>query len=193
MHVFSQPHGKKILPKVPGALLKECQWLKFGPHASDWKHPLNTQTAKEQISEVNHVYKEIGRIAGKKSFVKSARLHFFQGSKDACLLLAKKGVEVLFTTDFFKDRFGYCLSPDSRTDLNNKGYYFDKGTKILFVKSSFRVECRDDIIKDTEEYLKDHGFCVFYTHEEFLIDPVMQKRIKDVLAFCQKKNIPFVV
>lgn len=194
LHAFSSPtpDKKNFLRKVPTNFLADYHWLKFGSHCPDWNHPYNTLTVKEQIKEINDVYKELKRIAGKDYLSENIRLHLFKGSKDACQLLSKKGVKTIFTTDFHPNRLDYCMTPRSRDELYRKGFYFDKQVNICFVKSGFRIEFDDDDEKDTIEHLKKFNFCVFYAHEEFLTDPTTQKRIRKVLEMCQKRKIPFI-
>lgn len=193
LYIFSRPQGSNVLNKVKADSWSNYPWLRFGPHAPNYQKPFNTLTLKEQLAEVNNVSKEIKRIAGKNFWAKSVRLHYFEGSRDICLYLAKTGVEVFLTTDFHRGRISYCLPPDSRQNLDQTGKYLDRPSKLYFVKSSFRVEEMGDIENETRQYLKNHGFCVFYTHEEFLTDPIIQKRIRKVLTVCQKKEIPFVI
>lgn len=195
LYIFSSPRAnlKKFLAEIPSKSWSDYPWLRFGPHAPDYEHPFNTLTAEDQVNEIDNVCKGIKRIAGKNFLAETVRLHFFKGSKEACQQLAKFGVEALLTQDFHHNRISYYLPPRSVEKLNSQGFYFDKQTNLLFVKSSFRVEFRDNIKKDVEKHLQDHGFCVFYTHEEFLTDPKMQKRIKNVLSICQKKAINFVI
>lgn len=192
LYIFTEPQGDKFLHKIPTNYLKDCHWLKFGPHAPDWEHPLNTMTAKEQLAHIDYTYKQLTRIVGKTNLAKNVRLHTYKCSKEVCIELAKRGVKTLFTQNYWDNRTSYCLPPKSRNNLNKQGWYKEAGLKINFIKTNSGLEFRNNITKDVLADLKHHNFEVFFTHEEHLADIKIQKKIKFVLKICQKKGIKLV-
>ena len=192
LYIFTEPQGKKYLHKIPSNHLKDYHWLKFGPHAPDWEHPLNTLNIKEQLAHMDYTYKQLTRIVGKTNLAENVRLHTYKGSKEVCVDLAKRGIKTLFTQDFWDNRTSYCLPPKSRNNLNKQGFYKEAGLKINFIKTGLRVEEKPNIRKDALADFKHHNFEVFFTHEEFLGDPKIQARIKNVLRTAKEKGIKLV-
>ena len=192
LYIFTEPKGKKYLSSIPTGHMKDYPWIKIGPHAPNWNHPLNTLTGKEQIKHLQYACKEIKRIGGSEIFAKNVRLHFYKGSKEACQFLVRQGCEVLFTQDYWDERLSYCLLPNSRKELNKNGWYHEPGLKMDFIKTGSKVEFRKNIKQDTLESLKKFDFVVFYTHADQLADPTVQKKIRTALEVCRKKNVLFV-
>ena len=86
LHLFFQ---KKINGKLRSLcdvrdLKKEIAdaggWIYFGPHALDYENAPYAQSVDEQVAVFSRTYDEIDRFAGKNSYAKWIRLHFYSES-----------------------------------------------------------------------------------------------------------------
>ena len=143
-------------------------WIYFGPHALDFKTAPYNQSREEQMAVFNRTYDEIDRFAGKNSYAKWIRLHFYSESYELADYFKNKGVTALFSTDRL---VGSHRMPQAIKDsLNNIGYASHEG--IDFIRTQFRVEffADDNLSKQAIESLfkesfAKYGYIILYTHE----------------------------
>lgn len=153
-------------------LTKEIQdagsWLKFGPHAQNYMMAPFEQTKENQVEVFDKIYAEIERFAGKQTFAKWVRLHYYSESYELALYFRGKGVTALFTTD--KEKGSHRMPRHVADSLLTTG--FATYEEANFIRTQYRVEVFTNN-RDSEENLKKmfldslsrYGYVIFYSHE----------------------------
>lgn len=155
-------------------------WLYFGPHALDFDNSPFNQNKEEQIKTFDMIYDEIDRIAGKETYEKWVRLHFYSESYELATYFKERGVEALFSTD--RPAGSHRMPEEIKNNLIQNGCATYEG--MNFIRTQFRVEFLtetnpsiEDLEKTFKESLEKFGYIILYTHEyEFL-----RKEICDTL------------
>ncbi len=153
-------------------------WLHFGPHALDFPTMPFSQGKDGLIETFDNIYNEIDRIAGKESYCKWVRLHFYSEMFELADYFKGRGVEALFATD--RPVGSHRMPENIKQELLENGSTTYEG--MNFIRTQFRVEFftadrldRIAIEKNFREALEKYGYIVFYTHEyEILRSEVRQ-------------------
>lgn len=143
-------------------------WIYFGPHALDHETAPYNQSKDEQIAVFNRTYDEIDRFAGKNSYARWVRLHYYSESYELADYFTKRGVTALFSTD--RSVGSHRMPQNIKDRLNNIGRASHKG--MDFIRTQFRVEffADDNLNKQAienlfKESLVKYGYIILYTHE----------------------------
>lgn len=172
--------------------LKKEDWLFFAPHALEYDTPPYAQSASEQITTFNKIYKQIDRFAGKKNYTKYVRLQYYSESFELKDYFKVKGVETLFTTD--REVGSHRMPKKVGSRLVEKGYVKYKG--MNFIRTHFRVEFfakeeieQKDVLERMKKAFLKYGFIVFYTHEVDIMEEKGQKMAKLMFDATRKLNL----
>ena len=159
-------------------------WLKFGPHALDTDTVPHSQSPSDQEITFERIYGEIDRFAGRATYARFVRLHYYSESYELAEYFRSKGVEALFSTE--RDVGSYRMPAEVGESLKGVGHATYK--KMHFIRTQFRVEFfkdenlrKEDIKSRFQESLKKYGCVIFYTHECELVKSDIKKILNQSL------------
>ena len=174
LHLFFQKeiNGKLRSLREVRDLKKEIAdaggWIYFGPHALDYENAPYAQSRDEQIAVFNRTYDEIDRFAGKNSYAKWIRLHFYSESYELADYFKERGVTALFSTD--KPVGSHRMPKNIKDQLNEAGRATYE--RMNFIRTHFRVEFfADDNLDESaiknliKESFAKYGYVIIYVHE----------------------------
>lgn len=149
-------------------LVEAGSWLFFGPHAQSYKIPPFEQTTEEQKEVFNRIYTEIDRFAGKYTYAKWIRLHYYSEMYELADYFKSKGVVALFSTD--REAGSHRMSQEVSNQLIQSGFASFEG--MNFIRTQFRVEemtnkriTDEEMVKLFMESIENYGYIIFYSHE----------------------------
>ncbi len=176
-------------------------WLKFGVHALNMQTPMTTQTNEEIVQLINNTEKSILTFAGKNSFVNTCRPHYCSAHRDACNIMKKHGIDLLFTPEDNR-KIVACLTPDTVKRIAQGGFYNDPNSKFLLVHTSFRIEDLSKSLKDMKQTIDrdilQYGVSAIYTHEYELVksgknSKLIRDNVLNLLRYCHEKKLSFTM
>ncbi len=201
LHVFLQREidGKlrslKEVRDLQDEIKSEGSFLHFGPHALDFPTMPFSQSKEEQIETFDEIYKEIDRIAGKESYSRWVRLHFYSEMYELADYFKEKGVEALFSTD--RPVGSHRMPDEIKQQLIQKGSATYEG--MNFIRTQFRVEFftsdRLDISAIENNFknsIDQYGYVIFYTHEYEIIRSEVRQSLRLSLEALSKLSIKSV-
>ena len=143
-------------------------WIYFAPHALNFETAPYNQSKDEQIKTFDLTYKEIDRFAGRDSYAKWIRLHYYSESYELADYFASKGVNALFSTD--KPAGSHRMPQNIKDSLNNEGHATYEG--MNFIRTHFRIENFANVNLDElgiknliKESFDKYGYIIIYAHE----------------------------
>ncbi len=175
-------------------------WLKFGFHALNMQTPMTAQTNREIARLINNTKKSILTFAGKNSFADTCRPHYYSAHRDACDLMRKHGIRLLFTPEDNR-KIVACLTPDAIKRIAQGGFYKDPNSKFLLVHTSLKIEDISKSLKDMKQIIDrdilQYGVSAIYTHEYELVksgknSKLIRGNVINLLKYCYEKKLNFI-
>lgn len=146
---------------------ENAAWLKWGFHCYD-EEDVYGEKSGQSLEEILNIFSDcLEKCTAQKNFTNTLRIHRFEGRKEQCEFLWKKGVKYLFTSDDNRDN--YYLDDSERKILEKEKILFDVTSGLTFIKSCIRLENINDF-GDLEKDIKDraeleHEIIPIFTHE----------------------------
>lgn len=168
---------------------ENSDWLKFGFHAWDSKTTYQNLSSEEAAHEYTLVIDELERICGgKESIDRTVRLSRYEGSENVIKALSnlETGLTGLYTADDNRD--SYFLSTNEESIVRKNGCAFIEN--MNFIQTDVRLEHITDIKQEYEKLGQDKQFIVF-THEYYMADQDIQKRLATLCDYAVRKNYVF--
>lgn len=172
----------KATSKFKGEFTDNSHWLRFGFHAYNHKSEYNDYEADKFISEAEKVYDNLYRIVSSDAVVYDVRLGFATGNLEC--IKSFKNKYPLFKTLYGVDdsRIEYYLSQKENDILMNYGAFYDRKSEINIKLSELRLEQQTDMA-DYMKTMPTREYYAFFTHEKYLSDERIMKRIVELCEF----------
>lgn len=161
---------------------ENSHWLRFGFHAKNSESKYDDYEADKFITEAEKVYNNLYRTVSSDAIVYDVRLGFAKGNIDCIKAFKNKYhlFQILYGVD--DNRIEYYLSPEENDILLDKGLFYENKAKINIKLSELRLEEQTNMIEYMEK-MPSYDYYAFFTHEHFLNDEKIRKRMIELCEF----------
>jgi len=164
---------------------ENSDWLKLGWHSYDDQNPEDSGiTSSEMIESFNRTYREIERFAGKDSWAKELRLHYWYGDEELMMALSEAGIDYIYYPD--RDTIGYDFD-EKEDELIRQNGSLEKeynDDSMVYVLTDFRFEDDDRLYDELESVNKDK--IVVFTHAWIIKDNLDE--LEDLGQWAKENN-----
>lgn len=173
-------------------------WLKFGFHTIDGESNYESTSKEKAKTDYDEIITQLIRITGSNNCIDTIpRLQNFAGNEESILAMknSNNGIKGLLSAD--DNRLSYYLDKEDSDYVLTHDKYMDKDNEIEFISTDLRLENFDNPYKELKNRLKSKEYnnrmniLEIFTHEVYLNDSNMKKKMIDCCKFANKYGYVF--